>query len=264
MKKFLYFIVIFAAMIAAFTLASCGKKDSDANEVANIPFVESFTCDSYDANGKKIDNKKTIFEPGDEIWVKTKFTLLPDAYANGKNKFTLKFIIQGDFNGKIISANSSDTSDKDLTATFTADDKNSKSCEIETRINVNYSAGSFKIVYAYDDEVYTEACEFPLENRKTFLYNYDEAADCYIVSRSSYNNEWLTKIDKMILPDSYDGKPITTIDKNLFSNCVKLTYVTIPNGVTSIGDGAINSERDFRKTQQKIPNKIENSLQMIA
>ena len=27
---------------------------------------------------------------------------------------------------------------------------------------------------------------------------------------------------------------------------------------------AINSERDFRKTQQKIPNKIENSLQMIA
>lgn len=28
--------------------------------------------------------------------------------------------------------------------------------------------------------------------------------------------------------------------------------------------GAINSERDFRKTQQKISNNIENSLQMIA
>lgn len=27
---------------------------------------------------------------------------------------------------------------------------------------------------------------------------------------------------------------------------------------------AINSERDFRKTQQKISNNIENSLQMIA
>ena len=27
---------------------------------------------------------------------------------------------------------------------------------------------------------------------------------------------------------------------------------------------AINSERDFRKTQQKTPNNIENSLQMIA
>lgn len=29
-------------------------------------------------------------------------------------------------------------------------------------------------------------------------------------------------------------------------------------------NAAINSERDFRKTQQKISNNIENSLQMIA
>lgn len=46
-------------------------------------------------------------------------------------------------------------------------------------------------------------------------------------------------------------------------------HITIPstyNGkpVTAIGDDAINSERDFRKTQQKISNNIENSLQMIA
>lgn len=32
----------------------------------------------------------------------------------------------------------------------------------------------------------------------------------------------------------------------------------------SICNRAINSERDFRKTQQKISNNIENSLQMIA
>ena len=43
-----------------------------------------------------------------------------------------------------------------------------------------------------------------------------------------------------------------------------LTSITIPDSVTSIGDCAINSERDFRKTQQKISNNIENSLQMIA
>ena len=42
------------------------------------------------------------------------------------------------------------------------------------------------------------------------------------------------------------------------------TELTLPNGVTEINQYAINSERDFRKTQQKIPNKIENSLQMIA
>ena len=43
-----------------------------------------------------------------------------------------------------------------------------------------------------------------------------------------------------------------------------VSEIIIPDYVTSIGNYAINSERDFRKTQQKIPNKIENSLQMIA
>ena len=49
-----------------------------------------------------------------------------------------------------------------------------------------------------------------------------------------------------------------------FYQCSSLTSIAIPNGVTTIGDYAINSERDFRKTQQKISNNIENSLQMIA
>ncbi len=34
--------------------------------------------------------------------------------------------------------------------------------------------------------------------------------------------------------------------------------------LTAVKDYAINSERDFRKTQQKISNNIENSFQMIA
>ena len=34
--------------------------------------------------------------------------------------------------------------------------------------------------------------------------------------------------------------------------------------LVSIDNTAFNSERDFRKTQQKTPNNIENSLQMIA
>ncbi len=48
----------------------------------------------------------------------------------------------------------------------------------------------------------------------------------------------------------------------------KIEYIgswkSIPEAAAAIYDSAINSERDFRKTQQKIPNKIENSLQMIA
>lgn len=58
---------------------------------------------------------------------------------------------------------------------------------------------------------------------------------------------------------------VSTIGESAFKGCYNLKNVTIGNKVIlSIKDNAINSERDFRKTQQKIPNKIENSLQMIA
>ena len=66
-------------------------------------------------------------------------------------------------------------------------------------------------------------------------------------------------LTSIVIPDS-----VTSIGSDAFSGCKGLTSIAIPDSVTSIGAGAINSERDFRKIQQKIPNKIENSLQMIA
>ncbi len=68
-----------------------------------------------------------------------------------------------------------------------------------------------------------------------------------------------SSLTSIMIPDS-----VTSIGAAAFSGCNSLTNITIPNKVTSIGDSAINSERDFRKTQQKTPNNIENSLQMIA
>ena len=68
-----------------------------------------------------------------------------------------------------------------------------------------------------------------------------------------------TGLTSVTIPDS-----VTSIGDSAFYGCTGLTSVTIPDSVTSIGVSAINSERDFRKTQQKISNNIENSLQMIA
>ena len=55
---------------------------------------------------------------------------------------------------------------------------------------------------------------------------------------------------------------VTALNKSIVDVSIPAEYNGLP--VTEIGDSAINSERDFRKTQQKISNNIENSLQMIA
>lgn len=43
---------------------------------------------------------------------------------------------------------------------------------------------------------------------------------------------------ELIIPATYCGKPITTIESNAFIDCIKLTSVTIPDSITYIGQGA--------------------------
>ena len=63
----------------------------------------------------------------------------------------------------------------------------------------------------------------------------------------------------LLADDTYE---VTGYDGTATEINIPSTYNGKP--VTSIGDNAINSKRDFRKTQQKTTNNIENSLQMIA
>ena len=99
---------------------------------------------------------------------------------------------------------------------------------------------------------------YPTPTNKYYAVNNTNSINskAKIICEGAFANK---SIETITIPSSVTKVPYYT-----FNNCKKLTTVKLEGNVTEIGDYAINSERDFRKTQQKIPNKIENSLQMIA
>lgn len=85
------------------------------------------------------------------------------------------------------------------------------------------------------------------------------------------NNRGLIYIGKTLYHYNYCSDRVINIrddtvyiNEDAFHSNFRVNVVRIPKSVLMIGKSAINSERDFRKTQQKTPNNIENSLQMIA
>ena len=59
----------------------------------------------------------------------------------------------------------------------------------------------------------------------------------------------------IVIPDVYDGLPVTRIDGDAFQSCVSLTSVTIPNSIIDIGDGAFDDCRGL--TSVTIGNSVE-------
>ena len=233
MRKLLLFITALAVTFAALTFTACGEEEEKLTPITvDIPYVGDFTCDYYAADGTRITDKATTFDPCDEITVKIGFTISTDAFEAGKSKFTLKFMPDEGFTGRITSANSSSTSDAEFAATFATDDKNPKKCTIETKIGINYSGGNLKIGYFYDDEEISEACVFPLNNDKTLSFTYDAALGGYVVA------DGYGAFEEIVIPDEIMGKPIKKIADSAFSGCKTLKKIVLSDNISIIGRSA--------------------------
>jgi hypothetical protein len=62
--------------------------------------------------------------------------------------------------------------------------------------------------------------------------------------------------DELVIPDTIDGNPVTSIGDQAFYRCESLTGITIPDSVTSIGEGAFYQCRSL--TNITIPDSVTN------
>ena len=64
-----------------------------------------------------------------------------------------------------------------------------------------------------------------------YTANNDETT-CYV---SGHASEYSSSI---VIPESYEGRNVTIIESRAFYGCTDLTSITLPEGLTSIGDDA--------------------------
>ena len=97
---------------------------------------------------------------------------------------------------------------------------------------------------------YTETRETdPIPGSVGLIYILNEDGESYMVSGVGSCTD-----TELVIPATYNGKPVTTIGEWAFCNCTNLTSVIIPDSVTSIGDGAF--ERCTSLTSVVIPDGV--------
>ena len=88
-----------------------------------------------------------------------------------------------------------------------------------------------KHVYGVDNTC--TACGLELVYTKELNFHLNDGGESWTVAMNEYSD-----IDVVIIPESYNGKPVTTIGFRAFYYCENLTTVTIPSSINTIGHDA--------------------------
>ena len=116
--------------------------------------------------------------------------------------------------------------------------------------------------HALDENAVCTACGKDL--REDFTFELNAAGDGYIV-KEYRRNEGNMDIEHMVIPATYEGKPVTAIGHLGFSNNDELKSLTIPTTVTSIRQGSLfyycdNVETVTIKEGNPVYHSVDNCI----
>ena len=252
MKRIL--LVLFVIIIASLTLIACGGDDNSTTAAptessTTVPPAPSTFTVTFDSNGgssvlSQIVNEGAKAEKPDDP---TKEGYVFDGWYAGDTKW--------DFSASVVSADITLVAkweDKTYTITYVTDENvsglsNPKSCTAHDIISLKVptSSNKYTVFRWYTDSNYiNEISEVKNIEKNITLYGKWVTSDNAITFekvKNTYQVKECLNIEKVVIPASYNGLPVTSIGNNAFESCSALTSVTIPNGVKVIREYAFRN-----------------------
>ena len=111
-------------------------------------------------------------------------------------------------------------------------------------------------------EVGETICDIEQIDEQGIVYKLKQAEDNSLYFIVANHTEALKA--EIVIPSLFGGYPVKSIEYGAFSGCTKLTAVTIPNSVTSIGNDAFSGCDNLKKVTSEITKPFELELNVFG